>query len=57
MLQEGFTSKTSDIFVYLTDDDRKMPVKVKMKIVIGALIAELTDYKGVNGKLDARTGD
>ena len=57
MLQEGFTSKTSDIYVYLTDDDRKMPVKVKMKIVIGALVAELSDYKGVNGRVDARTGD
>jgi len=57
LLAEGFTSKTSDIYVYLTDDDRKVPVKVRMKIVIGALVAELTDYKGVNGKLDARTGD
>jgi hypothetical protein len=57
MLQEGFTSKTSDIFVYLTDDDRKIPVKVKMKIVIGALVAELTQYQGINGNIDAKTGD
>lgn len=57
MLSEGFTNKTSDIFVYLSDDDRKVPVKVKMKIVIGALIAELTEYSGLRGPLDAKIGD
>lgn len=53
-LKEGFTSKTSDIYIWLTDDDRKIPVKVKMKIVIGALVAELTQYSGLNGPLDAK---
>ncbi|MBZ0204152.1 MAG: DUF3108 domain-containing protein [Ignavibacteria bacterium] len=57
MLQEGFTNKTSDIFVYLSDDERKIPVKVKMKIVIGALVAELTEYSGLRGPLDAKIGD
>lgn len=57
MLTEGFTNKTSDIFVYLSDDERKIPVKVKMKIVIGALVAELTEYSGLRGPLDAKTGD
>lgn len=57
MLTEGFTNKTSDIFVYLSDDDRKIPVKVKMKIVIGALVAELTEYSGLRGPLNAKIGD
>ncbi len=57
MLTEGFTNKTSDIFVYLSDDERKIPVKVKMKIVIGALVAELTQYSGLRGPLDAKIGD
>ena len=57
MLTEGFTNKTSDIFVYLSDDERKIPVKVKMKIVIGALVAELTEYSGLRGPLDAKIGD
>ena len=56
-LQEGFTSKTSDIFVYLSDDDRKIPVKVKMKIIIGALTGELTEYSGLYGPLDSKIGD
>ncbi len=57
MLTEGFTNKTSDIFVYLSDDERKIPVKVKMKIVIGALVAELTEYSGLRGPLDAKIGE
>lgn len=57
MLTEGFTNKTSDIYVYLSDDARKIPVKVKMKIVIGALIGELTEYSGLRGPLDSKIGD
>ena len=53
-LKEGFTSTTSDITVWLSDDDRKIPVKVRMKIVIGALVAELTNYSGLNGPLGAK---
>jgi len=53
-LTEGFTSKTSDVYIWLTDDDRKIPVKVKMKIVIGALVAELTQYTGLNGPLGSK---
>lgn len=56
-LTEGFTKKTSDIYVWLTDDDRKIPVKVKMKIVIGALVAELIDYTGLNGLLNSKIED
>ena len=53
-LKSGFTSKTSDIYIWLSDDDRKIPVKVEMKIVIGALVAELTDYSGLSGPLNAK---
>jgi hypothetical protein len=53
-LKEGFTSTTSDITIWLTDDDRKIPVKVKMKIIIGALVAELTKYEGLNGPLGSK---
>jgi hypothetical protein len=53
-LTEGFTSKTSDIYIWLTDDDRKIPVQVKMKIIIGALVAELTDYSGLSGPINAK---
>lgn len=54
MLKEGFTTKTSDIYLYITDDDRKVPVKVKLNIVIGSIVAELVSYSGLNGPLDAK---
>jgi hypothetical protein len=56
-LTSGFTSKTSDVTIWLTDDDRRIPVKVKIGIVIGSLIAELTQYSGLNGPLPSKTGD
>ncbi len=53
-LKEGFTTKTSDVYIWMSDDERKIPVKVKMQIVIGALVAELTQYSGLAGPLDSR---
>lgn len=53
-LKEGFTAKTSDVYIWMSDDDRKIPVKVKMQIVIGALVAELSQYSGLNGPLDSK---
>lgn len=54
ILKEGFTSRTSDILIWLTDDERKVPVKVKLKIIIGAIEAELTSYSGIYGTIDAK---
>jgi hypothetical protein len=54
MLKEGFTTKTSDIYIFLSDDERKIPVKVKLKIVVGAIVAELVSYAGINGALDSK---
>jgi hypothetical protein len=36
----------SDLFIWLTDDERKIPVLMKSKIVIGSVRAELEDYSG-----------
>ncbi|MFZ5996054.1 MAG: DUF3108 domain-containing protein [Nitrospirota bacterium] len=38
---EGLFKKTGDIFVWLTDDDKKMPVKVETQVPIGTVVAEL----------------
>jgi len=56
-ISEGFTTKTSDLFVYLSDDERKIPIKVKMNIIIGALTGELTEYSGLNGPLNSKIDD
>lgn len=41
----GPFSNRSDLFIWLTDDERKMPVLMKSKIVIGSVRAELVEYR------------
>lgn len=55
LVQEGGLFKSDgNIVVWLTADDRKIPVKVATKIMIGYVGAELTSYSGVRGKIDAK---
>lgn len=42
------------INVWLTDDVRKIPIKVSTSIMIGDVGAELFRYSGVRGKIDAK---
>ncbi len=46
-----------NLLVWLTDDSLKMPVKVKSKIVIGSINADLIKYEGLNGKLNSKIDD
>lgn len=39
---EGIFKKSGDIFIWLTDDERKIPVLVKTEAPIGHIIGELT---------------
>ncbi len=50
----GLFKNEGSIYVWLTDDEVKMPVKVKTKVVIGSIDAELTKYEGLAGKLTAK---
>lgn len=55
MVKEGGLFKSEgSILVWLTDDAVKVPVKVKTKVVIGAIDVELTNYEGLAGKIAAR---
>ena len=55
LVQEGGLFKSEgSITVWLSDDDLKIPVKVKTKVVIGSIDAELTKYEGLAGKLTSR---
>ena len=55
LVQEGGLLKSEgSIIVWLTDDALKIPVKVKTKVVIGSIDAELTSYEGLNGKLTSK---
>lgn len=54
--QGGLFKSEGRILIWLSDDDRKIPVKVSTKILIGSIDAELTGYRGLRGPLTARTG-
>ena len=55
LVQEGGLFKSEgSIIVWLTDDALKIPVKVKTKVVIGSIDAELTGYEGLKGKLTSK---
>lgn len=38
---EGIFKKTGDIYIWLTDDDEKIPVKIETKVPVGNVVAEL----------------
>ncbi|MBS1518271.1 MAG: DUF3108 domain-containing protein [Bacteroidetes bacterium] len=55
LVEEGGLFKSEgSILVWLTDDDRKMPVKVKTKVVIGSIDADLSSYSGLAGPLNSK---
>lgn len=42
------------LFLWLSDDDRRIPIKVSTKIPIGTVDAELTGYRGLRGPLTSK---
>lgn len=55
LVQEGGLFKSDgNILVWLSDDNLKIPVKVKTKVVVGSIDAELTAYQGLAGRLSSR---
>jgi len=50
----GLFKSDGRVHVWLTDDDRKLPVKVSSRIAIGSVDSELLEYHGINGSLDAK---
>ncbi|GBD05037.1 hypothetical protein HRbin20_00614 [bacterium HR20] len=55
LIKEGGLFKSEGrILIWLSDDERKIPVKVSTRIPIGTIDAELTGYSGLRGPLHAR---
>jgi hypothetical protein len=50
----GLFKHEGRIVVWLTDDDRKIPVRVNTKVIIGSIDTELREYSGLIGPLRAR---
>lgn len=53
----GLFKSEGRILLWLTDDERKMPVKVRTDIPIGTVESDLTEFRGLNGPLRARIHD
>ncbi len=52
LVQEGGLFKSEgSIIIWLSDDEARIPVRVKTKVIVGAIDADLTGYSGVYGKL------
>lgn len=50
----GLFKSEGSIYIWLTDDELKIPVKVKTKVVVGAIDAVLTKYEGLAGPLKSK---
>lgn len=44
MKSEGIFSKKGELLIWLTDDDRKVPVFLKSKVTVGSIVAELVGW-------------
>lgn len=53
---EGVFQSKGEIYMWLTDDDRKIPVLMKSTITIGTIVATLVDYQDGEKRDDGRTG-
>jgi hypothetical protein len=52
LVKEGGLFKSEgSIFIWLSDDDLKIPVKVRTKVIIGSIDAELKSYEGLKSEL------
>ncbi len=55
LVKEGGLFKSEGkIYLWITDDDRKLPVLISSKIKIGAVDSELVEYVGVAGPVTAK---
>jgi hypothetical protein len=54
VVEGGLFKSEGNIYIWVTDDERKMPVKVATKILIGYVESELVRYSGLRGPVKAK---
>jgi len=55
LIREGGLFKSEGrVILWLTNDERRIPVKVSTKVLIGSIEAELREYSGTRGEVAAR---
>lgn len=53
----GLFKSEGKVYVWLTDDERKIPVRVSSKILIGSIDSELIEYRGINSPINAKINE
>ena len=53
----GLFKSEGRVYVWLTDDERKIPVRVSSKVAIGSIDSELIEYRGISGAIKAKTNE
>ena len=54
MSEGGLFRSEGRILIWLSNDERRIPVKVSTKVPVGSIDAELREFSGINGPLPAR---
>jgi hypothetical protein len=54
MKEGGLFKSEGRIIIWMTNDERKIPIKVSTKVVVGSIDAELREYSGINGPIKAK---
>lgn len=54
MKEGGLFKSDGRIIIWMTNDERKIPVKVSTQVVIGSIDAELREYSGINGPIQSK---
>jgi hypothetical protein len=54
MKEGGLFKSEGRIIIWMTNDERKIPVKVSTEVVVGSIDAELREYSGINGPIRAK---
>jgi hypothetical protein len=54
MKEGGLFKSEGHIIIWMTNDERKIPVKVSTEVVVGSIDAELREYSGISGQIKAK---
>lgn len=54
VVQGGLFKNEGNIYIWVTDDERKIPVRVATRILIGFVGADLTKFSGTRGPVNSR---
>ncbi len=53
----GLFKSEGKVNIWLSDDERRIPLQVSSKILIGSVDAELIEYSGINGPIKSKIDD